>query len=220
MAESILIVAAHSDDQIIGVGGTAAKYAREGHDVYTVIFSQGEISHPHLQKEFIVPTRERESINANRIIGGKEVIFLEIAEKDINNKKVMEEAKKKLEALIRKINPVRIFTHSLEDAHPVHKKTVSAILKIVDNHKDFRKTEVLAFDIWTPFKFSKKKYPKMIIDISQDFKTKNQAIKAFKSQFNLYAFLNYFVYWAAILNNFLNGRKHETRFAEVFYKLR
>lgn len=215
-----MIVAAHSDDQIIGVGGTAAKYAREGHNVYTIVFSQGEISHPHLQEEFIVPTRERETLNADKIIGGKEVTFIGLPEKNINNAEALEEAKKKLQKLIEQYNPIRIFTHSLKDAHPVHKKTVNIVLEIIDSDPKFKKIEVLTFDIWNPFKFSKKKYPRLVIDISEDFKTKTKAIKCFKSQFSIYAFLNYFAYWIVCFKNFWNGRKHKTKYAEVFYKLR
>ncbi|MFA4887817.1 MAG: PIG-L family deacetylase, partial [Candidatus Nanoarchaeia archaeon] len=39
--ETILVFAAHPDDEIIGVGGTIAKYAQEGKDVIVTIFSDG-----------------------------------------------------------------------------------------------------------------------------------------------------------------------------------
>ena len=30
----VLVFAPHNDDEVLGVGGTIAKYAKQGHDVY------------------------------------------------------------------------------------------------------------------------------------------------------------------------------------------
>ena len=49
--DRILILAPHPDDEILGVGGTIAKYSKEGKNNYVVIFSYGEVS--HLKEEII-----------------------------------------------------------------------------------------------------------------------------------------------------------------------
>ena len=41
MKNTVLVICAHPDDEIIGAGGTIATYAREGKDVITIIFSNG-----------------------------------------------------------------------------------------------------------------------------------------------------------------------------------
>ena len=51
--EGVLVVCAHSDDQILGCGGTIAKYAKQGIPVYAIIFSYGEKSLPHLKEDFV-----------------------------------------------------------------------------------------------------------------------------------------------------------------------
>ena len=68
MKETILAIAAHNDDHLIGAGGTLAKYAAEGKVIKTVICSFGEKSHPHLRKEIIVRRRVAESLKADRIM--------------------------------------------------------------------------------------------------------------------------------------------------------
>ncbi|MBC8500746.1 MAG: PIG-L family deacetylase [Nanoarchaeota archaeon] len=218
MAENILIVAAHSDDQIIGVGGTAAKYVKEGFDVTTVIVSKGEISHPHFKEEIIIDTRKRESIRANKVIGGKAVKFLGLFEKDFNKEVKIYKAQKKLETLIRRLKPVKIFVHAPEDPHPAHKKTNRMVLDIIENER--RKIEVYSFDIWNPFRWDRKKHPKLVVDTSETFDTKIKALKCFKSQFNILGFLNFFALATMYVKNVMNGRKYNTKYAEVFYRLR
>ena len=39
--ERILIVAAHPDDEVLGCGGTIARLAKQGHDVYIAILGEG-----------------------------------------------------------------------------------------------------------------------------------------------------------------------------------
>ena len=113
--EGILVICAHSDDQILGCGGTIAKYAAKRFPVYTVILSYGAKSHPHLKEEFVIKTRVKEAQRANEIIGGKQVFFLGL--KEGNFAKSYEEtgAKEKLANIIKKHNIKKILTHSSSD---------------------------------------------------------------------------------------------------------
>ncbi len=74
--ENILVICAHSDDQIIGPGGTLSKYIKEGKNVFTIICTYGEKANPWLKEHIAIKTRVREAETANKLIGGKEVIFL------------------------------------------------------------------------------------------------------------------------------------------------
>lgn len=217
MKKNILIIAAHSDDQIIGVGGTAAKYAEDGFAVTTVIVSQGEGSHPHFREKVITDTREKESIRANKVIGGKAVKFLRVLEKDFNNEKEVTKARRKLKNLIIRLRPVKIFVHSPKDPHPHHKKVTDIALDVIDNLS--WKKEVYAFDIWNTFKWNKK-HPLLVVDISTTFKKKRRALKCFKSQFGLQGFLNYLPVMTSYVKSVVYGRKHKYKFAEVFHRLR
>lgn len=218
MKGTILIIAAHSDDQIIGPGGTVAKYAKEGCTVKTIVFSKGEISHPHFQEKIIVSTREKESIRADKIIGGKGVKFLGVLEKDFNKEKIVNKAKKEIERIVNKLQPKRILTHSPEDPHPTHRKVARTVLEAIEKQK--RNIEVYAFEIWNPFKWDKKKDLQLVVDISETFDKKMKALKCFKSQFNIIAFLNYFALANMYIKNRMNGLKHKTLYVEVFYKIK
>lgn len=218
MGDNILIIAAHSDDQIIGVGGTAAKYAEEGFDVKTIIVTSGEVSHPHFQEEIIIGTREKESLRADKIIGGKGVKFLNLLEKDIGKDSEVKKAKKKLKEVIKKLKPVKIFIHSHDDPHPIHRKVHKMTKQVFEEMNC--KSEIYCYDIWNPFKWDKKRHPKLVVDISDTFEKKVKALKAFKSQFNVLGFMNFFALTSMYVKNVINGRKHNTKYVEVFYRLK
>ena len=78
--DTILVVCAHSDDQIFGVGGTLAKYSKEGKNIKTIIFSYGENSHPWLKEKVTIQMRVKESYEADRVIGGGGVLFYNLKE--------------------------------------------------------------------------------------------------------------------------------------------
>ncbi|MBU0472316.1 MAG: PIG-L family deacetylase [Nanoarchaeota archaeon] len=216
MTENILIIAAHSDDQIIGAGGTAAKYAKEGLNIKTIIVFGGEESHPHFQQEIIINSRIKESLKADKVIGGKGVNFLNFVEKGFS-KEDAEKAITQIEKIVDKLKPTKIFTHTPEDPHPGHRKISNMVLEVTDKTK--KSYEVYTFNIWSPFKI-RRKNPRLIVDISDTYKTKIQALKCFKSQFNLYAFLNYIPLISMFIKNIIQGRRQKVKFAEVFYRIR
>lgn len=215
--ESVLVVCAHSDDQIIGVGGTLAKYAKQGKIINTVIFSYGAITHPWVQEKINTGIRVKESQKADKIIGGSGVVFfglndgkfmIEATEKDIINRLI---------EIIKKHKPNKIFTHNFDDPHPDH-RDVRKILLDVLFEMDY-KCDVYSFQIYTPFKLRRRNVPKLIVNISDTYKIKLRALNVFKSQVNLYAIINWIPLISTFMRDLLNGINNNFRFAEVFYKI-
>jgi LmbE family N-acetylglucosaminyl deacetylase len=219
--KSVLILCAHSDDQTIGVGGTMAKYASEDYDVYTVIFSYGEKGNPHIKEEHLVPTRIKESEDADRIVGGKEVMFLGLKEGRFD--KDFDSVKNKLFSFIKKIRPEKIFTHAVDDAHPDHRVVYRKTLEIYDDLK--LKSDVYSFEIWNIFNFGKRDHPKFVVDISEFYDKKKKALMAFKSQIDFtkvygYITMNNWLVLVTYFKDWVNGFKNNCKQAEVFYKVR
>ena len=216
---NILVICAHSDDQIFGPGGTLAKYAKEGMNIKTVIFSYGEGSHPHFKKKIITHTRAKEAEKADEILGGKGVIFLGLPD-DKRFKAEYEEKNisEKLKGILMEYAPEKIFTHSENDQHSHHRIVNEVVLKAVDELK--LKTEVYTFEVWNFFSLKNKQAPKMVVDITDTFKIKIKALKVFKSQLSplSYTFLNNFLYLGVFIKAWINGLKYKNGFAEVFYK--
>jgi LmbE family N-acetylglucosaminyl deacetylase len=119
-------VLAHPDDESLGMGGTLAKYAREGIETFVVTATRGERGrygdlneYPGLKK--VGRIREAELQAAAKELGVKEVYFLDYIDGDLD-KADPAEAVAKIVSHIRKLKPHVIITFGPEGAygHPDH----------------------------------------------------------------------------------------------------
>jgi LmbE family N-acetylglucosaminyl deacetylase len=211
---SVLIICAHSDDQIFGPGGAVAKYAKEGKRVHTVIFSYGELGMPIHQREYAIKTRVKESLDADKYLGGDGVTFLGLDEGKFAEKFKEKNMYPKLKRLILNYKPSLIFTHSVDDPLPDHRALNKVVLETIDKMR--YKCDVYMFDVWTLFNFKNRHYVKIVVDISDTFKLKVKALKMFPSQKLSLMSLT----WSVYLKAWLAGREIGTKYGEVFYKIR
>jgi LmbE family N-acetylglucosaminyl deacetylase len=208
-----LVFVAHPDDEALGAGGTIAEYARDGKSIYSIIFSYGEGSDPLLDPEYITKKRIAESKRAANILGNRQAIFL-----GLRDLKFIEDIKKpivrhKVRELLKKHKPKRIFTHTIDDAHPAHRAVASLVYKEIK--KLGLKTSIYTFNISNPLRLKHRDKPRLYIDISKTFETKKRAIDAFKTQ------RKYLItYYAPLIymQNWLAGLKIGCNAAEVFHK--
>ena len=209
--ETVLVLCAHPDDEVLGVGGTIANYTKKGINVVTVIFSSGEQSHPWMKKNVTVEARKRETKKSHSILGIKETINLGMRDgtiwKDAKDKQIFE----KIISIIKKYDPDKIFTHAIDDPHPDHNsiyRIVDRIMKII-NYKG----HIYSFEVWNPFNIMKRNMPKMYVDVSDTFDIKIKALKCFKSQKLFIVPLLPVTY----LRAFFAGFHAKCRYGEAFY---
>lgn len=215
-ADSVLVICAHSDDQVLGVGGTIAKYAEEGKEVNVIVASFGEKSHPWLKKEVITETRVKESQKAAKMLGISNTVFFGLEETKFKKEFTEKKAEPRLAEILKKYKPSKIFTHSPDDPLPDHNALSDFVIEFCRKTGYNKYGDVYCFDIWNPVNIKKRDLPKMVVDISNTFKTKLRALRCFKSQkWNAIVWLTLGVYWRAIKN----GRQNNCKYAEVFYKI-
>ncbi len=213
--KNILVFCAHADDEVIGLGATIAKYAKENKNIIVVIFSYGESSHPLLKREITIETRVNESEKIGKSLGCKETIFLGISEGKISSKLNDGAFLNKLALLIKKYDPIKIFTHSSSDIfHPDHKAVNKVIIKVVDNLG--LKYSLFTFPIWNPLPFLKRESPKLFVDVTKTFQKKIEAMKSFESQ----KIFTYPLLPIVYLRARIAGFEHNCKYAEKFYKIK
>jgi len=74
----VMIVTAHPDDAEFGAAGTVARWAREGRGIVYVVCSSGDkgTSDRNMKPEELVRIREQEQLDAAKVLGVKDVVFL------------------------------------------------------------------------------------------------------------------------------------------------
>lgn len=180
----ILIFAAHPDDAELSMGGTIAKLINSGLKVGIVDLSRGELG-----TRGSAETRLKEAQKASEILKITHRENLSLKDGSI---KVNEDYLIKIVSRIRKYQPKIIFAPYFNDRHPDHvgcgllvKEALffSGLSKFVteDNEKiqiPFRPKKLFYYMQTYEFK------PTFIVDISDTFEIKMNAIKAYDSQFH------------------------------------
>lgn len=212
--EVVMVICAHNDDHILGVGGTIAKYAKEGAEVVVIILSYGETSHVWLKESEVIKTRVKESRSADKILGVSKTFYYGLKEGNFAAEFDDKNIRKKLTRTISILKPTKIFTHSFDDPHPDHRATYNKVIETVE--KSRRNCDVYSFDVWNPFNIRKRDSPKMVVDVTNTFRLKVKSFALHKSQWHARLIMTPAIYARGILN----GLEHGVRFAEIFYKLK
>jgi len=135
MANELLLIFAHPDDESFALGGTIAKYAEQGVIITLVVATKGEAGKAAgiCKPEELGLFREQELQRAAKVLGIAEVIFLGYKDKEVPFSPPLEIVEK-LVRIIRKIRPQVVITFGADgasghrDHRAIHHFTKAAIL--------------------------------------------------------------------------------------------
>ncbi|MFH1638102.1 MAG: PIG-L deacetylase family protein [Candidatus Woesearchaeota archaeon] len=209
--DTILIFCAHSDDEAVGMGGTIAKLAEQKKRIIKVIFSSGEKSHPHLQEQFVIKSREGETDEASKFIGIRKVVNFGIEDTKVKHASEEKGTKKKVNELIEKFKPKKIFIPPAKDPHPDHRAVHNIVLEVVKKIR--KKYPVYEYEVWNVTNEHK---PMVFEDITDYYKKKVKYMKMFRSQWQYM----YSLWLPVYLRSRNYGKKIGCKYAEKFYRLR
>lgn len=183
MKLDILVLAAHPDDAELSCSGTIISHLQKGYKVGIVDFTRGEMGTrgtPEIRKE--------ESMEASKIMGLTIRENLELEDVFFSN--TLKDQLKVIQA-VRKYRPDMVLANAIADRHPDHGKAAKlavdacfmAGLKKIKTTYNNQEQEA-----WRPkvvYHFIQNVYvkPDLIVDVSDVWDKKIEAIKAFKSQF-------------------------------------
>ena len=106
MPKKLLAVIAHPDDESFGIGGTLAKYAKEGVDIHVLCATRGENGQGGSELGKI---REKELLTASKILGVKEVEFMGYVDGLLSNS-LYHDMATKIENKIQAFQPQAVLT--------------------------------------------------------------------------------------------------------------
>ena len=106
MQKKILVVVAHPDDESFGLGGTLAKYAKEGVEIHVLCATRGENGQKGSK---LGQKREQELLTASKTLGVARVEFMDFVDGTLSNNMYHEMAAK-VEAKIKPFAPQVVLT--------------------------------------------------------------------------------------------------------------
>lgn len=176
----VLAIGAHPDDVELSAGGTLIRMARLGYKTGILDSTRGEAG-----------TRGNPEIRAEEAKQAAEILGLTIRENlglPDAHIQLNEESRTAMVRMIRKLHPKIILTHHMDDPHPDH-ANVSRIVREAAHLSGLTKFDSdFGLERFRPncvahFLFPRTVAPTFIIDISDSYKQKWDAIGAHKSQF-------------------------------------
>ena len=180
----VLIVSPHPDDEVLGVGGTAARLASEGNDVTVAIVTKGW--EPLFAKSQVEQVRAEARV-ANEVLGVKSLRFMDLPVTKLNEIH-NHELNKQFEQLINEEKPALVLLPFCGDRHEDHKQVFSACmvaLRPVESRKYVKRIlcyETVSETHWSTAYVESCFEPQLWVDISNQLSTKLEAMRSYKSQ--------------------------------------
>jgi len=187
---NVLIISAHPDDAILGAGGTIAKHAEKGDNVFVCVLSEGATA--RYGKKMISKLREFDK-KAGKILGVEKNYYFDFPNIKMNSVPMLEIVKS-IEKCIIESKPEIVYTHHWGDLNIDHRvvfDATSAAIRLPERgrtslEKNLIK-KVLCYEVpsstnWAPqikkFNFN----PNVFVDVSKYFNKKLKALKCYKSE--------------------------------------
>ena len=186
---TVLVVAAHPDDEILGVGGTVRKHVVNGDRVYALILGEGQTSRwadRGLADMAIVDELHCDSQEAAKIIGFTNVYFEKIPDNRFDSIDLLDVVKT-VEKHVVRLQPDIIYTHHSGDLNIDHRITYKAVLTATRPIGQYRVKEIYGFETVssTEWQFGSRDnafVPQRYVDIEDTFSTKINAMMEYKSE--------------------------------------
>ncbi|MGB9073507.1 MAG: PIG-L deacetylase family protein [Terriglobales bacterium] len=186
---SVLVVVAHPDDEVLGCGGTMARLAQEGHEVQVAILAEGMTSRSP-QREQADPKQlhhlHKQAQQAADKLHVKEVVVASLPDNRLDTVPLLEVVKL-IEELIEKFRPEVIYTHHPGDLNVDHEVVHRAVLTATRPMPGQKVREIFAMEVpssteWAFQRLEPSFRPNVFVDITGTLETKISALACYDTE--------------------------------------
>ena len=189
-SSSILIVAAHPDDEVLGCGGSIARHADAGDHVQVLILAEGATSRQQQRDRGQVDTElsdlARAAQKAGEILGAKGVELLDLPDNRLDSIDRLDLVKL-IEARIERYQPQIVYTHHAGDVNIDHRRLHEAVVTACRPTPGHSVKRLLSFEVASstecqPPGSAPAFQPNWFVDISEQWDRKRLALEAYASE--------------------------------------
>lgn len=175
----ILVIGAHPDDAEIGMGGTIAKHVEAGRLVGICDLTFAEMS-----SNGTVPLRKEEAETSAKVLGLAVRSNLGLPDRGLQ---LVKEQLDEITLAIRKYRPRTVFAPYFKDRHPDHVMCSQMVKEAVFSAKlrNYLPDTIPSHQVDNLYYYfiNEVAEPDLLVDVSSQYARKQEALKAYKSQF-------------------------------------
>jgi LmbE family N-acetylglucosaminyl deacetylase len=180
---SVLVIAAHPDDEVLGCGGTIARHSAAGDEVHVVILAQGLMARPQAKAEDLEALR-RAAREAGDTLGVADLTLHDYPDNRLDTIPRLD-VTRFIESHIERVLPEIVYTHHRGDVNIDHVRANECTLAACRQIPGQSLRRLLFFEVpssseWGPG--AEPFIPNWFVDISRTLDRKAAALRAYASE--------------------------------------
>lgn len=204
LMNNILIIGAHFDDTELGVGGTAARLAKEGKNVYKLTLTDNVTKFREMDINVEYESSRQQSAKACQILGIKEINdFIPI---ECSHLEYTQDIMQKIEKYIFELNIDTVFMHFNADMNTDHVAASRICLTAARHCKNIIQFQSNGYVLENVY------YPTFFVDITNEIEEKRKALSCYGKEHNRFDSL----FEITIDRNRVWGYSNKVKYAEGF----
>ena len=172
---NILVIGAHADDEVVGMGATIKKLSKKN-KIFLCIITDGTTAQYDDKK--MIKVRRDACMKSSKLLGISKVKFLDFSDMGLDTISQLE-INKELEKVIEDYQPKVVYTTPLHDLNNDHQLVFSSTLVVTRPHSSSVK-QLLSYECPGPVK--QPFQPTVYQNIEKEFSYKLEAFKMYKSE--------------------------------------
>lgn len=183
MKNRVLVVIAHSDDEVLGCGGTMSKHIAKGDEVFVLVLTNGESS----RADFNIEKRHNCFLKSCKVLGVQNHFSINLNDGHLDTYPLIEIVKE-IEKISLKLSPNIVYTHNYSDLNIDHAITNKAVMTAFRALPISSISQILTFEVpssteWGSVEDRSRFIPNYFVELSeQDFALKLTALRCYQDE--------------------------------------
>ena len=180
---NVVVIAAHPDDEILGVGGTVAAHVAKGDQVRLAVMCEGVSSRYSAERDGEI---RRQATEAAGILGVKDVVLGNLPDQKLDTLP-LGDVVKQVERVMTELSPEVIYTHFAGDINRDHRVLAEAVLVAARPYSISSAKEILMFETpssteWSSPSLTTPFQPNVYVDIAEFLQRKIDAFTRYTAE--------------------------------------
>ena len=183
MSKIVLVISAHSDDEVLGCGGTIARHTKSG-DIVHLIFMTNGVGSRNVKIE-VIEHRNRIAQESADILGVSSIQQFDFPDNKMDTIALLDVVQA-IEEVIDKLQPEIIYTHHIGDLNIDHQITHKAVVTVCRPQPGFCVKEIYAFEVLSSTEWQTPGLevfcPNVYIDVTDYIDIKKQVLNVYSEE--------------------------------------